>query len=226
MRELKDKNTGLVWLIPENESPLRADQIYIPEDGKAVEEFTRELNQYSSDAITRFVTGDCAQLGDFIQWVLMDKRKSCYCFEDGKLVGASVLTPNTNVDRLFEIQAYVDYCEANPTMFNDGIIGYISYKKAKQILESTTKSNNTYIDYLVVVPTAQHKGVGTRAIHSIKHNPEFFAPEQQTKTMSVQIHDENTASQAVFRRNNFGKYSFSTDKYNSYTPLNDYITTL
>lgn len=226
MRELKDKATGLTWYIPEIASSLTQDYTYIPEDKISIAEFTKELNQYTSEDIHQFVTGNCAELGSFIQWVLMNNKKSCYCFDNGKLVAASVITPSTNIDRLYELKTYVNYCESNLTSFKEGISGFISYKKAKAIIENASKSNNTSIDYLVVVPPAQNNGVGSRAVRSIKNNQEFFAPYQNIKTISTQIHDDNAKSLKIFKKNLFDKYSFSQEDFYTYNPLQSYITTL
>ena len=76
MRKLEDKNTGLVWILPEVESVIAPETPLFPEDKAMLDEFTKELNQYQSAAITRFVTGNCANLGDFLVWVDMDNLPS------------------------------------------------------------------------------------------------------------------------------------------------------
>ena len=223
MRKLEDKDTGLVWVLPEIESVVEEDHRLFPEDKIILDEFTKELNQYQSNTITRFVTGNCANLGDFMIWVNMGARRPCYCLEDGKLVAAVVIEPNNALDHMNELVSYIKYCERN-SFSRDGLSGYISYKKAKQILNNATSTNNTNIDYLVVVPPAQNKGIGTRAVKSISQNMDFFAPDKTIQTIHTQIHTANKPSQTVFRRNSFSKYSLTDSQF--YDPLEDYVKSL
>ena len=223
MRKLEDKNTGLVWILPEVESVITPEPPLFPEDKAMLDEFTKELNQYQSAAITRFVTGNCANLGDFLVWVDMDNRRPCYCFEDGKLVAAAVIDPNNALDHMNELVSYIKFCE-HSNFSQNGIAGYISYKKAKEILKKATSTSNTNIDYLVVVPPAQNKGVGTRAVSSITHNMDFFAPNKKIETVHTQIHKANTPSQVVFHKNNFYQYALKDQQL--YDPLDDYVKSL
>lgn len=223
MRKLEDKSTGLVWVLPEIESAIEPDRLLFPEDKAMLDEFTKELNQYQSATITRFVTGDCAKLGDFMIWVNMGNRRPCYCLEDGKLVAAAIIEPNNALDHMNELVSYIKYCEHN-NFAKDGLAGYISYKKAKDMLRKATTSNNTNIDYLVVVPPAQNKGVGTRAVRSITHNMDFFAPDKAVHTIHTQIHKANKPSQAVFKRDSFAQYSLTDPQL--YDPLDDFVKSL
>ena len=74
-------------------------------------------------------------------------------------LGLSLFLILNALDHMNELVSYIKYCEHN-NFAKDGLAGYISYKKAKDILRKATTSNNTNIDYLVVVPPAQNKGVG------------------------------------------------------------------
>lgn len=224
MKQLKDELTGLVWYIPEVEEYTQSNPIYKQADEQPIREFSKELNTHSSEEIIKYVTGDCAPLGSFIEWATIGKKTPCYCFDDGKLVGTTLLTPNNSINEKLALFNYIRYCEANPSYFKDGILGYISYKEAKKTLQQATTTNNTAIDYFVVVPSSQGRGIGTRAIASILNNPEFFAPENEIATIETQIHKENIPSQKIFRRNGFGKYTL--EDFQVYTPLEDYLKIL
>lgn len=223
MRKLEDKDTGLTWILPEIESVIEQDRILYAEDKAMLEEFTKELNQYQSTEIRRFVTGTCENLGDFFSWVNINNCRPCYCFDDGKLVGAAIIEPNNALDHVNELVSYIKYCE-NCHFAKNGLSGYIPYAKAKHILKKATTNNNTSIDYLVVIPPAQNRGVGTRAVKSITHNMEFFAPDKKVRTVNTQIHKANKPSQAVFRRDSFSKYALTDHQI--YSPLDDYVKSL
>ncbi|MBE5738733.1 MAG: GNAT family N-acetyltransferase [Clostridiales bacterium] len=223
MRQLEDKKAGLVWLVPEIESIQHGGPVYIPEDTALLEDFRKELNESKSRNISKFVTGNCSGLGDFMLWAIMDKKYPCYAFEDGRLVATAIINPNNELVKLQEVRNYIRFCEDNPSVCADGIKGYISYKKAKQILARARKNNNSDIDYLVVVPKSQGKGIGTRAVSSISHNLDFFSPENPVSTLTTEIHKKNTASQKIFQRNGFEQYSLETEM--AYNPFEEYIRT-
>lgn len=224
MKKLEDKKTGLVWYIPQVEKYTQHNPIYTPEDERSILDFSKELNEHTSEEIIKYVTGDCAPLGNFIHWAAIGKKTPCYCFDDGKLVATALISPNNTVSQKLALFNYIRYCEANPTYFKDGIVGHISYKHAKQTLEQATATNNTSVDYLVVIPTSQGRGIGTRAIASIKNNTSFFALENEVKTIETQIHKSNLPSQKAFKRNGFGIYTL--DDFQTYTPLEDYLSVL
>ena len=224
MRRLNDKSTGLTWLIPEVTEILHDNPVYTAEDMVLLEDFRKELNDCNSENISKFVTGNCDGLGNFILWTIMGKKSPCYGFEDGRLVATAVISPNNQFGKMKELKDYIKYCEENPSIYSNGIQGYISYKKAKMAVERATASNNTDIDYLVVIPKAQGRGIGTRAVSSITHNLDFFAPEKEIATVTSQIHKKNTASQIIFARNGFEHYSLETDL--AYSPFEEHLKTL
>ncbi len=221
MRKLEDKATGLTWLIPEVTEMLYDNPVYTAEDTSLLEDFRRELNECKSKNISKFVTGNCNGLGDFMQWAIMGKKSPCYGFEDGRLVATAVFSPNNRFSKSQQLWEYVRKCESNPEAFGSGMAGFMSYRKAKQILQNRSDSNNADIDYLVVVPKAQGRGIGTRAVSSITHNLDFFAPESPIETITSQIHMKNTASKIIFARNGFEQYSLDTDL--AYNPFEEHI---
>lgn len=225
MKELIDKKTGLVWLSPEIEGYNCANNpIFTNEDASLINDLTKELNEYYSKQIETYITGGCAPLGNFMLWATFDKRQLYYCFEDGKLVGTSVLTPNNKLSKKQALEEYIKYCKTSSNTFKQGINGYISVIKAQRALTKAKCNNNTDIDYLAVVPPAQGKGVGTRAVSSIVNNPKFFAPEAKVESLLTKIHTRNIASQKIFKRNGFEKCPKENNE--SYLSLEDYITTL
>ena len=123
------------------------------------------------------------------------------------MVATAVLCPNNSLSVIPEIKAYIEYCKNHNHFLHNNFSEYLSYKQAQRILRNTTQTNNTEINYLVVVPPAQNKGVGTRAVRSITHNMDFFAPENPIATIYTQIHKDNIPSQVIFRKENYKTFT-------------------
>jgi RimJ/RimL family protein N-acetyltransferase len=230
MRKLDDKETGLLWLIPDKKGEMFCSGDFVVDfmsnidDTRMLEEFRKELNQYHSESITRFVTGNCENLGDSVLWSAFDERYPCFCFDSGKLVATAIISPNNSLSKKTQIRSYIEYCKKHSCFTLNDLTEYLSYKQAQQILKKATPRNNTDIDYLVVVPPAQNKGVGTRAVRSITHNMDFFAAESPVSTIYTQIHKDNKPSQAIFRKENFKIYTMPELQPNC--SLDDFVRAL
>lgn len=224
MREFLDKETGLRWVVPEITGIVSNNPEYIPEDEKGLDEFRKELNQYNSTSISTYVTGGYCKLGDFMIWANMGNSFPCYAFDDGKMVASAIIKPNNALGQMTALKDYIRFCEDNPVEFEDGIKGYISLKKAKKILLNSGKDTNADISYLVVIPPAQGRGVGTRAVKSISNNLDFFASGKTCDTICTEIHKKNTPSQKVFKKNGFEEYSLAREL--AYDPFGEYIKTI
>jgi len=59
------------------------------------------------------------------------------------------------------------------------------------------------IEYIVVNPDAQGRGVGTRMIKSIKDNPMFFTSGKHRGKIQASVKPSNIASQKAFLKNGF-----------------------
>lgn len=214
MREYFDKNTGLTWVVPEVVGVLYDAPKFLDGDAKAIAEFTKELNSHEvTPNINKFVTGDGVGIGDFMVWVLGKNDLPFYAFDDGKLVGISIINGVTKIRNTDGLKEYIDFCKSSDE-YKNGLEGYISLKKAKRFLDKSTTINNVDLGYITVVPTAQGRGVGTRMISSILHNPQFFASNPTAKTIDSIVHHQNIASQKAFERNGFDMYSVTKNFHN------------
>jgi len=223
MKELKDNKTGLIWLMPEIEGYDSDNPIFTFEDASLIKDFTKELNEHNSKQIEKYITGGCAQLGSFMLWAAFDKRNVCYCFEDGKLVASAVITPNSSLRNKPMLKKYIEYYKQNPSLF-EKMTDFISINKAQRAISRAKSNNNADIDYLVVIPPEQGRGLGTRAISSIVNNTQFFAPKTRVKSLLTQIHTRNIASQKAFKRNGFEKCPLKDTE--GRTNIDDYLNTL
>lgn len=210
MRQLIDQATGLTFLIPEiGEYNLFGDPVYTSEDNKSLREFGKELNQYKDENITRYVLGGWGKsLGDFVIVASgFEGRTPCYVLEDGKLVATMIFTPSAQLDCYADMLNYINNPKNMPKLIlpqKDSITNIVSLQKTRRILKKA-HYNNTYINYVVVVPPAQCKGVATRMISAIKKNLEFFYNYNlvDANTISTVINFRNIPSRKVFSRNEF-----------------------
>ena len=60
--------------------------------------------------------------------------------------------------------------------------------------------------YLIVNPQYNNCGIATRMIKSIINNQKFFSYNTRTEGISVEIHNDNIASQKAFLKNKFKVY--------------------
>lgn len=214
MREYFDNSTGLNWVVPEVEGVLYDAPRFLEQDTKDLAEFTKELNSCEvTPNINRFVTGDGVGIGDFMIWALSKNDLPFYAFDDGKLVGISIINGATNIRNTNGLKEYIEFCKLCDE-YKNGVEGYISLKKAKQFLNKSTTINNVDLGYITVVPTAQGRGIGTRMISSILHCPQFFTSNPTAKTIDTIVHHENTASKKAFERNGFDVYAKTLHFYN------------
>lgn len=231
MREFKDKIQGLSFLIPEVANPDSEYPEFISDDQKLIDEFTKELNQYKDDKIRRYVTGnDCQDLGTFIIWSIIGKKRPCYIYEKGNLAGCMVLTPNTNIQNINALIEYIqrsqyiqEYTKYLAQQNSDLLVkNFRSYKSLHKALRISTDNNNMSIDYLAVVPPKQNQGIGSNTIASIIENTSFFAPESPIDTITTEVHTENKKSARRFKENGF--IVFANNKYDCpANSTNEYI---
>lgn len=222
MREFLDKNTGITWVTPEVSKIEFNTPMFIQSDQRVLDEFTNELNENDCDdaGISEFVTGGDIRLGSFISWALDKFSRPFYAFDDGRLVGTAVINGHSDLDTI-ALEHFIDYLEANKRSLPDGMAGYLSHKRANKILASADDENNTDINYIIVIPKAQGRGVGTRMLASIKANPQFFSHNPFTQTTSAIVHKNNVPSQTIFRRNDFANYTL--DLKNGKTNFHDFV---
>ena len=79
---------------------------------------------------------------------------------------------------------------------NDKLVGVVLLTHAEKGYSFAT------IEYIVVGPEAQGKGVGTRMINSIKSNPQFFINDYQGK-IDAYVNSDNMPSKRAFLKNKY-----------------------
>lgn len=221
MREFFDEKTGLTWVVPEVKVKEFGRPLFVDEDQRSLNDFAKELNQYQSDNIDTYVTGGEVPLGDFMMWAVGGNELPYYAFDNGKLVATAILDGQTEIYAKGSLEDYIKFCEKHNKNFADGVNGYLAYSRAKQLYEKSKTNNNVGLGFLVVIPTAQGKGVGTRAVSSILNNPQFFARNSKPISMDTIVHANNVASQKVFQHNGFQDYSM--DLLKGFSKFHNYI---
>lgn len=223
MREFFDKDTGITWVTPVLSKIELCTPRFIDSDQKEIDEFTKELNSDNckSPEIDNFITGGMVPLGSFFEWALDKYSRPFYAFDDGKLVGSAIINGREYLDTV-AMEHYMDYVEKNKNKYPNGMDGFLPLDKARRIFNISTIDNNTDINYLVVIPKAQGRGVGTRMLSSIKNNPSFFSHSLYTQTTSAIVHKNNIASKTIFYRNGFKEYTL--DRLNQTSNFHDFLT--
>ena len=207
MRELIDKQSGLVFFIPQVEKIELGSQVYSENDDYLVTQFQKEINHAQSPEITKYILGDLfiGGLGEFVKEVSdLPHYNQCYVFESGRLVATLVYSDHRDlfckVDMFEYLARGIDKSKKNSKIANGK--NYLSFKSIRRALNNNTEANNTIIEYFVVLPQYQNRGIGTRIISAINRNPQFFG--ECMNTFSTCIDAKNIPSQKVFNRNGYG----------------------
>lgn len=212
MREFFDEKTGLTWVVPEVDHKEFLNPIFVDQDQRTLNDFARELNEYKSDNIDTYVTGGEVALGNFMLWAISGNELPYYAFDDGKLVATAIIDGQTEIYSKGCLADYIKYCSIHPEKYSNGMKGFVPLDRAKKLYEQSKKNNNIGLGFLVVIPTVQGRGIGTRAVSSIMHNPKFFAKGFQPITIDTMVHKNNVASQKVFQHNGFKDYSLELEQ--------------
>lgn len=181
-----------------------------------------KLNSWKSESLNRFIL-DCEteNLGDLLSGYLSkcEESKIFFAFDKQSLIdknplGIVILEPQTDLYAESEFKKYIRECIKDKSMKKAGKLSLI---KTIRALIKQTDSNNMNIDYLIINPNNENKGVATRMISSITKNAENFN-NGEVNVLSASVHKNNIASQQVFIKNNFAPLTskdsdFLTDYY-------------
>ena len=213
MRYLVDKDENIEWLsgdrlleTPQNEVVFNAKDCYNMKD------FNLEMNGWKSPNIQDFITSQ--DLGDFLFGLSLPEERY-FAFDGGRFVSCVLFCGREDIHKKIQMIEYLDRCKAKDFY---GIEGFMSRQKVKKALENNLGYNNSRLEYLVVNPSMQGNGIGTRTVRSILNNLDFFAGDFKHNTVETLVHEENIASNKVMKRNGFEllyKGAGSTD-FNDY----------
>lgn len=209
MYNLYDSKNQLRFCVPEVEDIYLGNQIYNKEDDGIVTQLQKHINGINSPEITKYVLGPDFKfgLGEFVKQVsAMRNFHQCYVFEKDKLVATFIFSKHRSVycehNMFSALQKGDDKARLNEPIANGN--NYIDYRSIRRYVLNNLGFNNTMVDYLVVLPEYQGRGIGTRIVSSITRNPEFFGGIVPTNAMLTCIAGDNIPSQKVFNRNGFG----------------------
>jgi len=217
MLGFEDRINGLVWITPEITGiDKKNHHIYLPEDSKELLDITNELNTWKSEGINKFITNS-PLLGDELTTCHVKNYNTYYAYDEGGLSAVVVFRedPDINYAKICDYVLHCERCEV------DGVAGYLSLAQARDLLLSSLDDNNLLLNYVVVSPGLQGRGIGTRVVRSINDNIANFTSLNHVEYATACIHNDNVASQKIFKRNgyeplynvSFGKYSAFDDFY-------------
>jgi GNAT superfamily N-acetyltransferase len=220
MKILEDKKTGLLWCMPEIDCGVIGKADYTNEDKNHTKDIFKEMNGWKSDNISTFITGDKEKLGTMFSAYNKELFDEYFAYESGGLVAVVMLKkPNVlEYDEYRQFKTYLSY------KLEDAKKGKCSIKKFLDI-DEFNDNYHTHINYLVVSPKVQGRGIGTRVVKSIMNNPNFFREENENIVYSANIHYSNIASRKVFSKNNFSPVNYY-DEDGSYTGFSTYFNVI
>ncbi|MGN0961207.1 MAG: GNAT family N-acetyltransferase [Christensenellales bacterium] len=139
-----------------------------------------------------------------LMWEKYDKYHPSAFRKNNKILDSWSSAPN--------VQEYISNEQPVSSLFldffDDGCNIYYCFDKkilagAVLISEPYFKDDNSTIEYIVVNPELQGRGIGTRMIKSITSNPQFFVGDKYNGKFVASVSETNLASQKAFLKNNF-----------------------
>ena len=76
-------------------------------------------------------------------------------------------------------------------------------KNDAEIIYYDNIGNNLYVEYLIVNPMHQGRGVATNFYNTIKNNPEFFGGDEYTNLIHLSVNHNNIHSRKSVLKNGF-----------------------
>ena len=202
MREFLDGYTGLTWLSGERLRDIGGVAEY-GYDKLLMEDFINEINEWRSNNIAKYLTYD--NLGNYLYNYQLDENMY-FAFDGGELAGVSVIEGDQELTYANLFREHITNVDIG---FMDRMNRFMSYDLALKALKRSNEHNNSFMNYIVVNPNRQGRGIGTRMLRSITDNMEFFTGNEQDNVLSANVFYSNKASRKMFEKNDF--YLLNTD---------------
>ena len=214
MKKLVDNQNSLVWHTPEIISVERWGSAISYLEKRQISQLFDQMNGWQSDNIRQFIIGDSdLKLGELCQWFVdhPENYRMFFGFDSGKLAVFTVIENATIVDT-FGLFDYASYCQMHDV---SQVEGYMPINRINDIFTAAQSKTGAYIQYLIVAPEMQGRGIGTSAVKSIIGNI-----NDAVSLYSTDIHKENIASQKVFSKNGFARAFIENDDHEGETYYN------
>ena len=200
MRELRDEQTGMVWLSCERLCIADNYMLFNKQDDREVSKLLKEIDSWKHDSIFDYITDQ--PLGQFFKDNTVLNEELYFGYDKGKLASIIQMTGGNELKNKHIFRSYINECLYNKT---EDRPDYIKLSDAI-VAEENDNYNNANMYYVITNPRMQGRGIGTRAIMSVNHNLDFFAGEDiKHNTVNAIVHSSNVASQIIFERNGYKK---------------------
>lgn len=189
MNTFKDKENNLTWFWA-NKGQLSEADI------KTNKAFRNEIDTWQTPNISKYILGyDYDFLSDlFYSLLFFSHQHVYYGFQGEDLVVTSVVDATGKIATHRKLREYAEFCKQQKIILPE----YLSLNETLEIVNSDRPLAS--VDYLVVNPKFQRKGIGSRAVQSIKNNLEELTQRNDQIALETLIHAENFASQAIFKK--------------------------
>ena len=223
MRALQDN--GITWYSSDRVFEADGKTIVNFDDTRCIDEWVKEADCWLSSNIREYIYP--YNPASYIRTMSDNDDELYFGYEDGKLASIVSVTSNRYICQFVEFTEYIAECK---DLGIDSKPDYLNLYQAMRALINAKPDNNSSINFLMVNPHMQNRGIGTRAVKTILHNMDYFTTNEDNNTMQSLIHYKNIASQKVFRKNDFypiymasqedksknSRYKVVTDIYDNY----------
>ena len=198
MNIFEDKINGIMWY----NAKKCLDGEYMAEDLAICNEVVKEINTWMSPNIERFITDE--NLGSFMLEESWGSGYEDFFFGlvDGKLATSIVLAKEHGLPTRDLINHM--FSAAKRDIRDLEVEKMLSFDDTRQIIDDyNAGKKSVYLNFLVVNPYMQNRGIGTNSLRSLDSNIHYFVDNGDYSCMYATINENNVASRRVFNKNNY-----------------------
>ena len=196
MRTLQDN--GITWYSSDRIFDSDGKAVVNFKDAKCVDEWVKEADCWLSNNIREYIYP--YNPANYIRTMAVSDDELYFGYEDGRLASIVSVESKRPIYQFVEFTEYIAECKSEHI---DGKPNYLNLYQAMRVLINAKSDNNSSINFLMVNPHMQNRGIGTRAVKTILDNMDYFTTNDENNAMQSLIHYKNVASQKVFRKNDF-----------------------
>ena len=218
MNILEDKINGIIWY----NAKRCLDDNYMAEDKIICDEVVQEMNTWMNPNIERFITDE--NLGTFMLEESWGRGYEDFFFGlvDGKLATTLILANNHG----FPVSSLIDHMFI-ASKLDDRVLEskkVLSFEDTRRLVDNNRANiPSLYVNFLVVNPDMQGRGIGTKSLKSLDDFRLFFVGDKEYNSMYATINQNNIASRKAFERNGYlGILRKDADEPRQY-PFDDYF---
>lgn len=213
MKEFKDSNNNLIWINFHDNANENIIGLLSFIKAKILNKSSMQIFSHQDAIKTLNTWNDLDTQGNIKKFINKNHNLPLGDFLEHKYF--LPLAPEYLSDDSCQFYQYFAYqnIDNNPTLVGTVLINHTDKFEFKN-----------YIEYLIVNPEFQRKGIGTRMLSSIIENPDKFTHSDNPEDLIGYIHKDNTASLHLVKKLGFKEFAHKSFWQEDYLLSSQYYT--